>query len=57
MFSEVFENRLVEWRSVRDSLETCNNPLQQVIEVYKKAPRIQTRIDPGSKALGWIAIN
>ena len=43
MFSEVFENRLVEWRSVRDSLETCNNPLQQVIEVYKKAPRIHNK--------------
>lgn len=46
MFDKKYEDRLVAWKEFRDHLETCSDPLQQVIEFYKHTPRVSIMVDP-----------
>lgn len=46
MFEKSYEDRLVEWISFRNSLETSENPLEDVVNFYKKAPIVSFQADP-----------
>ena len=43
MFSEVYENRLVKWKALRDTLETSVDPLRDVVEYYSNAPIVHNK--------------
>ena len=43
MFSEVFEDRLRSWRQFRERLNVADNPFDEVIMYYSKAPRIHNK--------------
>lgn len=43
MFSEVYEDRLTNWKALRTRLETCKDPLKEVIEAYSHAPVINDK--------------
>ena len=46
MFLETtVEQRILAWRNFRDSLETCDNPLQKTMDFWSKAPRINRLLD------------
>lgn len=53
MFEQRYEERLLTWRSFRDSLETSESPLDSVIEFYKKAPYVSILTDPWDKST-WL---
>jgi hypothetical protein len=46
MFNKNYEEQLSLWRDFRDSLETSENPLQDIIEFYKLAPLVSIATDP-----------
>ena len=43
MFSEVYENRLSNWKALRNQLETSKDPLQDVVNAYKNAPIVHNQ--------------
>jgi len=43
MFSEVFEERLKHWRSLREKIEYSDNPFLDAITAYALAPRISNK--------------
>jgi hypothetical protein len=46
MFDKKFEDRLAIWKKFRDSLEASLDPLQDVINFYKRTPLISMAADP-----------
>jgi len=60
MFDNTYENRLASWRDFRESLETVDNPFQEVINNYKKAPYVSIHTDPWTREMWpnpWELIN
>lgn len=53
MFNKKYEERLVEWRNFRDTLENENDPLQVAIDFYKNAPRTSISVDPYAQST-WL---
>jgi hypothetical protein len=43
MFSEVFEDRLKSWRQVRERINHADNPFDELLAIYSKAPRIHNK--------------
>ena len=46
MKNSTYEVRLAEWSSFRQSLETSNDPIQDVIDYYKQVPVVSIHTDP-----------
>lgn len=46
MFDKPDSERLAVWHDFRNSLETSDNPLQDVIDFYNKAPLVSIVMDP-----------
>jgi hypothetical protein len=46
MFELNYEKRLGSWSELRESIETSNNPYQDVIDFYKQAPQVSIHTDP-----------
>jgi hypothetical protein len=46
MFNKKLEDRMVEWRQLRDSLEKSDDPLQYTIDFFAKAPLVKIAADP-----------
>jgi hypothetical protein len=47
MFLETtVEQRILAWRKFRERLETCDNPLQETMDFWFQAPRINRLLDP-----------
>ena len=46
MFNLYGNERLTEWKRFRDSLESCNDPLTRVAELWATAPFVNPYIDP-----------
>jgi hypothetical protein len=46
MFEKSYEDRLTDWVLFRNSLETSQNPLQDTVDLYKKAPLVSFQVDP-----------
>ena len=44
-----YEERLLEWSNFRKSLESSNDPLQDVIDYYNQFPQVSIHTDPYSK--------
>lgn len=50
MFDLKYEDRLHAWSCLRQELETSQDPFQQVINFYSKAPRVSIATDPWDKS-------
>ena len=48
MFNLYGNERLTEWKRFRDSLESCNDPLTRVAELWATAPFVNPYIDPNN---------
>ena len=48
MFNLYGNERLIEWKKFRDSLESCNDPLTRVAELWATAPFVNPYIDPNN---------
>jgi len=46
MFDKKYEDRLLLWREFRESLETSEDPLQDVVNFYSNAPIVPIQVDP-----------
>lgn len=46
MFNRKYEDRLVIWRDMRDSLEISADPIQDAINFYNNAPEVTMSVDP-----------
>ena len=46
MFTKKYEEQLASWKEFRDSLETADEPFEQVIDFYKQAPKTSITCDP-----------
>lgn len=46
MFDKKYEDRLLLWRQFRESLETSDHPLQDVVDYYLAAPLVSIQTDP-----------
>lgn len=46
MFDLRGNERLTEWRKIRDNLSNSLNPYAQVLEIWKKAPLVNQYLDP-----------
>lgn len=46
MFHKKYEDRLQLWSDFRESLETSDAPLQDVIDFYNQAPTVSIATDP-----------
>ena len=46
MFNQKYEDRLLLWREFRESLETSDDPLQDVVSFYSSAPLVSIQTDP-----------
>jgi len=46
MFDKKYEDRLFLWREFRESLETSEDPLQDVVNFYSNAPIVPIQTDP-----------
>ena len=46
MFDKKYEDRLLLWREFRESLETSDDPLQDVVSFYSSAPLVSIQTDP-----------
>jgi len=53
MFDRSYEERLAFWRNFRDSLETSDTPLDDVVSFYKQAPYVSILTDPWDKS-SWL---
>ena len=50
MFEKKFEDRLVEWSDFRSTLESSNDPLQDVIDFFYGVPLSSIAADPYTKS-------
>ena len=48
MFNLYGNERLTEWKRYRDSLESCDNPLTRVAELWATAPFVNPYLDPNN---------
>ena len=48
MFGNTYEQRLREWQSFREVLETSEDPIQLVIDQYSKVSQVSRYTDPWS---------
>ena len=48
MFNLYGNDRLTEWKKFRDSLETSNSPLEDVAELWSRAPFVNPYLDPNT---------
>jgi len=48
MFNLYGNERLTEWKKFRDRLESCNDPLTCVAELWATAPFVNSYIDPNN---------
>lgn len=48
MFNLRGNERLAEWRKFRDSLENSEQPLQEVVNLWTKAPFVSNYLNPNS---------
>ena len=48
MFNLYGNERLIEWKKFRDSLESCDDPLTRVAELWATAPFVNPYIDPNN---------
>ena len=48
MFDLYGNDRLTEWKKFRDSLETSNSPLEDVAELWSRAPFVNPYLDPNT---------
>jgi len=48
MFNLYGNERLIEWKQFRDSLESCDDPLTRVAELWATAPFVNPYIDPNN---------
>ena len=46
MFDKGFDDRLRDWSSFRETLETSKDPIQETIELFRKAPLVKLQTDP-----------
>lgn len=46
MFNKKFEDRMAEWQQFRTTLETCDDPLQTVVDKYNLVPLVSIQADP-----------
>lgn len=46
MFEKSYEQRIAVWHDFRESLELSNDPIQDVIDFYCRAPRVSIHTDP-----------
>jgi len=46
MFNLYGNERLIKWKKFRDSLESCDDPLTRVAELWATAPFVNPYIDP-----------
>lgn len=53
IFFEDFQERLLDWVSFRNTLETCDDPLQKTIDYWNKAPISSRTCDPFDKST-WL---
>lgn len=53
MFDKKYEDRLQLWSNFRSQLETSENPIQDVIDLYNRAPLVSIMVDPYDKD-SWI---
>lgn len=50
MFEKPYETRLALWQNFRTDLDSAQDPLQSVIELYQSAPTVSIACDPWDKA-------
>lgn len=50
VFNQHGNERLVAWKEFRDSLESSNNPLDDVAELWSHAPFVSPYLDPKNPA-------
>lgn len=46
MFNKKFEERMAEWKHFRGTLETSNDPMNEIISYYNHAPLVTIQADP-----------
>lgn len=46
MFDLYDNDRLAEWKRLRTQIETCDSPLQAVVDVWSTAPFVSNYLDP-----------
>jgi len=51
MFCKKYEDRLLAWSEFRQNLETSNNPIQDVIDLYNTAPTVSIHTDPWDNSM------
>ena len=49
MFNTKYENRLVEWRKLRDDIEEAEDPLRLCLDFWKDIPEVRVAADPYNK--------
>jgi hypothetical protein len=49
MFNTKYENRLVEWRKLRDDIEESEEPLRLCLDFWKDIPEVRVAADPYNK--------
>ena len=50
MLNKKYEDRLAAWSDFRNTLETTDNPYQDVIDFYQRAPLVSIHTDPFDQA-------
>lgn len=53
MFEKKYEDRLRAWVEFRARLEISNDPLQEVIDFYNRAPLVNIQVDPYDES-SWL---
>jgi hypothetical protein len=48
VFDSYGTDRLIDWKNFRDSLELSNNPFEEVVEFWSKAPFVSSYLDPNN---------
>lgn len=46
MFDKSIDDRLRAWVEFRNTLETSDNPIQDVVDLYDRAPLVNFQVDP-----------
>lgn len=46
MFYKSFEQRMADWKSFRDNLELSNDPINDTIQFFNRAPIVKIAADP-----------
>jgi hypothetical protein len=49
MFDKKYEDRLRAWVDFRNQLESSNDPIQDTIDFYNRAPLVNIQVDPYDK--------